>query len=457
MVEQGYDVYIKKLDECLKKYIPPRDTWTPVDEALYNPKDLYRIPLKEAEELQFKSIKFAFNHHYTNNKFYQGFCKENNVFPDDIKTSGDLAKIPIIPDGFFKDYPSGKEFAAWLGNIYTGDLPEIVIRHSAPTYDQVIDAFNDAGLLVSYSSGTSGRHTFVPRDQRTFFLSEYAIAKSVVSMIYPLWDHNMSGYLLMPNPNKTNIYAGKVCSVYFDAIRDVSVAIDREITTELIKLTMGGRRGLKSKMIRFFSKRASQKMIDDIINWLEHHEKTKEKIVFVGAPFILYFVMEKLKKQGRSFDFGGRGVVGTGGGWKIHENIRLSVADFRKEVKDVLGIPEKHCLDVYGMVEGNGWMVQCPEGHYLHVPYSYYKPIVLDDEFEQVDYGESGRFAFLDSAALSYPGFITTGDRVKLLEHCPVCDRPGPVLEPEVKRVVGTEMRGCAEEMRTMMTGDIGR
>ena len=54
-----------------------------------------------------------------------------------------------------------------------------------------------------------------------------------------------------------------------------------------------------------------------------------------------------------------------------------SGADFRKEVKDVLGIPEKYCLDAYGMVEGNGWMVQCPEGHYLHVPYSYYKPIVL--------------------------------------------------------------------------------
>jgi len=97
------------------------------------------------------------------------------------------------------------------------------------------------------------------------------------------------------------------------------------------------------------------------------------------------------------------------------------------------------------------------EGHYLHVPYSYYKPIVLDDEFEQVGYGESGRFAFLDSAASSYPGFITTGDRVKLLEHCPVCDRPGPVLEPEVKRVAGAEMRGCAEEMRSMMTKDIGR
>lgn len=453
----GFNEYIDRFNECVNKYIPPRNTWTPADEALYKPKDLFRIPLKEAEQLQFKAIKFAFNHHYVNNRFYQDFCKENNTSPDDIKTSDDLVKIPLIPDGFFKDYPHGKEFATWLGNIHTGDLPKIEIKHHMPTYDQVIDAFNEAGMFVSYSSGTGGRHTFIPRDRRTFFASEYAIAKSIITMIYPFWGHDGSGYLLMPNPKKTNVYAGKVCLVYFDAIQNVNVAIDREITTELIQMMMSGRGGLKSRLIKLFSRRASRQMVDDIIKWLEYHDKTNEKITFVGAPYILYFVMEKLKAQGRSFDFGERGGVATGGGWKIHENARLSVADFRKEVKDVLGIPEKYCLDLYGMVEGNGWMVQCPEGHYLHVPYSYYKPIVLDDEFEQVGYGESGRFAFLDSIASSYPGFITTGDRVKLLEHCPVCDRPGPVLEPEVKRVAGAEMRGCAEEMRTMMSRDIGR
>ena len=453
----GFDEYIDKFNKCVDKYIPPINTWTPADEALYKPKDLFRIPLKEAEQLQFKAVKFAFNQHYANNKFYQGFCKENNVSPDDIKASDDLVKIPLIPDGFFKDYPHGKEFATWLGNILTGDLPKIEIKQHIPTYDQVIDAFNKAGMLVSYSSGTGGRHTFIPRDQRTFFASEYAIAKSAVTMLYPFWEHDSSGYLLMPNPKKTNIYAGKVCLVYFDAIQNVNVAIDREITTELIQMMMSGGRGLKGRLIKLFSRRASRQMVDDIIKWLEYHDKTNEKITFVGAPYILYFVMEKLKAQGRSFDFGERCGVATGGGWKIHENVRLSVADFRKEVKDVLGIPEKYCLDLYGMVEGNGWMAQCPEGHYLHVPYSYYKPIVLDDEFEQVGYGESGRFAFLDSVASSYPGFITTGDRVKLLEHCPVCDRPGPVLEPEVKRVAGAEMRGCAEEMRSMMTRDIGR
>jgi len=457
MEKTDFDEYIKKFDGYMKKYIPSKEAWTPVHDALYTPHDLFRIPIKEAQEMQLKSIKYAFTHQYTNNKVYQNFCKERNFSPDDIKTLDDLDKIPLIPDTFFKDYPAGKDFALWLGNLFTGSLPRIVIKQTNPTYDEVINAFNDAGMAVAYSSGTSGRHTFIPRDQRTFYTSEYAITKSVISMIYPLWDYHMHGYLLMPNPKKTNVYAGKVCSVYFDAIQDVQVAIDRDITTELIQMTMTGQKGVKNKIVKYFVKRESEKMINEIIRWLEYHEKTKEKIALVGAPFILSFVMKKLQKEGRSFDFGERGGVGTGGGWKAYEGSRVPVADFRKQVEKVLGIPEKFCLDIYGMVEGNGWMVHCPEGHYLHSPYSYYKPLVLDNEYKPVGYGEWGRFAFLDAAAFSYPGFIISGDKVRMLEHCPVCDRPGPVLEPEIKRAAGEEIRGCAEEVRRMLSVDLGK
>jgi hypothetical protein len=449
--------YMKRFNDYMKNYIPSREAWTPADDALYKPVDLFRIPLKEAAEMQLTSIKHAFNHHYTHNKVYQNFCNDHHVTPEMIKTSDDLDKIPLIPDGFFKDYPAGKDFALWLGNIFTGNLPRIVIKQQAPTYDEVINAFNNAGMAVSYSSGTSGRHTFIPRDQRTFYASEYAIAKSVISMIYPLWDYSMFGYVLMPNPKKTNVYAGKVCCVFFDAIQDVQVAIDREITTELIQMTMTGEKGLKTKVVKFFAKREADKMINDIIRWLEYHEKTKDKIALVGAPYILSFVMKKLEKEGQGFHFGERGGVGTGGGWKAYEGARVPVVDFRKQVEKFLGIPENFCLDIYGMVEGNGWMVHCPEGHYLHAPYSYYKPLVLDKEYKPVGYGEWGRFAFLDAAAFSYPGFISTGDKVRMLEHCPVCDRPGPVLEPEIKRAAGEEIRGCAEEVRRMLSADLGK
>ena len=93
-------------------------------------------------------------------------------------------------------------------------------------------------------------------------------------------------------------------------------------------------------------------------------------------------------------------------------------------------------------------MVQCPEGHYLHVPYTFYKPFALNEDLAPAQEGEPGRFAFLDALAGGYPGFIITGDQVRMLEHCPVCDRPGPALDPEVRRVKGEEVRGCAEELR---------
>jgi phenylacetate-coenzyme A ligase PaaK-like adenylate-forming protein len=454
---RDFSAYMKQFHTHLQKYFPSKEVWTPADDAIYKTEDLYRVPLKEALEMQLKSIKHTFTYQYNTNKTYQNFCKERNFSPSDIHTNDDLDKIPLIPDTFYKDYPAGRDFATWLGNIYTGQLPQIMIPQKHPTYDEVINAFNQAGLAVAYSSGTSGRHTFIPRDQRTYYTSEFAAAKSVIAMVYPLWDPSLFGYLLMPNPRKTNVYAGKVCTIYFDAIQDVKVAIDREITTELIQMTMANQKGIKSSIVKLAAKRQSNKMIDEIIRWLEYHEKTKNKIAIVGAPFILSFVMNKLEKEGRAFDFGERGGIATGGGWKAYEGVRVPVVDFRKQVEKILGIPEKLCVDLYGMVEGNGWLTHCPEGHYLHAPYNYYKGLVLDKENKPVGYGEWGRYAFLDAAAFSYPGFLMSGDQVRMLEHCPVCDRPGPVLEPEIKRAAGAEIRGCAEEVRRMLSADLSK
>jgi long-chain-fatty-acid---luciferin-component ligase len=219
---------------------------------------------------------------------------------------------------------------------------------------------------------------------------------------------------------------------------------------------MSGERSLRSAIIRFIYKATSIRMVDKIIKWMDFHAQADNRIALVGAPFIISAVMNKLREQGRSFDFSKRGGIITGGGWKAFENQRIGVAEFRRQVKEILGIEGNFCLDVYGMVEGNGWMVHCPEGHYLHAPYSYYEPMVLDQDNKPLGYGQWGRYAFLDAAAMSYPGFVITGDVVRLLEHCPVCDRPGPVLEPEIRRATGEDIRGCAEEVRQVISADLG-
>lgn len=451
-----FDEYIKKFDERVKDYIPPEKEWDAPEAAVYGVKDPYNVPLEKAKEFQFKAVKFQFKRHYEKNRFYRELCKSQNIQPDNIKSYSDLDKIPLLQDKFFKSYPDGRDFAVWLSNVFTGDLPTIKIKEKKPTYDDVLRAFNSAGLVISHSSGTSGRHTFIPRDRRTFTIAEYAFAKGIISMVYPMWEYDISAYLLMPNPYKTTLFAGKVCEILYHAVKDVTPAIDREITTETIRLIMSGR-GVRASLIRLMGAISGRKVIRKIVRWLEEKEKRKEKIAFVGAPYILYEVLEYLKKEGKSFDLPDRGGVITGGGWKTEENKRLSVKEFIREVNEVLGIKNEHCLDVYAMVEGNGIMTHCPEGHYLHIPITYLHPMVVDKDMNPVGFEEYGRFAFLDGTAYSYPGFVVSGDRVRMLENCPVCDRPGPVLEPEVTRDRGEEVRGCAEEVRRMLTIDFSR
>lgn len=453
---QTLQTYIQEFDRRVAAYIPPPGQRTAVEKALIEPLDIYRVPLSEAEKMQFNSICFSFKRHFECNSMYRGFCLEHEVTPDDIRCPEDLDLIPLISDRFFKEHPSGRDFAAWIGNIYTGDLPRVVIHQPEPSFEQVIKAFNDAGLVIAYSSGTSGRQTVIPRDRLTYNLSEYAIARTATTMMYPYWKYQMSGYLLMPNPRKTNVYAGKVCGIYFDAIADVRVAIDRQIPANVVRMTMTDEKGLIPSFVRLFYRLSSRRVVSRIIQWLESHRESDVTLAMVGAPFLVWSVMNRLRKEGRSFDFKDRLGILTGGGWKVYENQRLPAEGFRQMAQEILGVMPEVCLDLYGMVEGNGWMVQCPEGHYLHLPYTYYRGMVLGPDYRPLGYGEWGRFAFLDASALSYPGFIVTGDWVRMLEHCPVCDRPGPVLEPEIRRASGEDIRGCGEEVRRMVAADVG-
>ena len=52
------------LRERLAKYIPPKEEWTPVDEALYGVEDIYNVPEDKAKKLREDAIRYSFKHHY---------------------------------------------------------------------------------------------------------------------------------------------------------------------------------------------------------------------------------------------------------------------------------------------------------------------------------------------------------------------------------------------------------
>jgi hypothetical protein len=436
---------IKILSERLARYIPPRETWTPADEALFGPTDLYRVPVDDARAMQLKAISWAFERHYQLNHFYRKYCEMRGVSPEDIRTYDDLERIPLVPDLTFKQHPSGEDFAHWIANIYAGELPTVVIEKENPSFDDVINAFNAAGLVVGYSSGTSGRHTVIPRDMRTYLTQLYASSK----MMFCLYDWTAVDHalLVVPKPSQEmNLWIGKALQNMLDMFDDAHYAMDFEISADMILKAMSETEQLAAEPPT--ADERQRKTMEIAIKWLEGYDKTNDSILVVTLPFIINSLMDTLEQEGRHFEFGERGMIQTGGGWKMEEHKRVSRRDFRKRVEEVFGIPETNCCDSYASVEiGGAVVLACPEGHYLHMPYTWWKPLVLDRSLTPAGYGEKGRFAFLDALAGSYPGFIITGDEVRMLEQCPVCDRPGPVLEPEVRRAKGEEVRGCSEEL----------
>jgi hypothetical protein len=234
---------------------------------------------------------------------------------------------------------------------------------------------------------------------------------------------------------------------------DVIHGLDLEISADLVVKAMTAKEQQGSTPPS--AQERQRKIIEIAISWLERYEKTTDTIRLGSFPFLIFGIADALEQQGKRFEFGERGTVLTAGGWKISEDKRIFAADLTKRVEETLGIPGTRIFDFYGMVEMNGNIYTCSEGHYLHLPYTWFKPMVLDKSLAVAGYGEWGRFAFLDGLAWSYPGFIMTGDEARMLEHCPVCDRPGPVLEPEIKRAPSEEVRGCAEEVRRILASDL--
>lgn len=402
----------------LAKYIPPKDQWTPVDEALYGVDDIYNVPEEKAKRLRTNAIRYAFKHHYENNRFYHEYCKQNNVSPDDIKNEEDFKKIPLIPSSFFKDHPlSGPDFIKWLRNIYTGKLPEIELS-ARPTYDEIIEKLEEKGVIMTHSSGSTGEFTFIPRDQITF-------SRLVYAFWYPVNMYFGCDSVLIGLAPRGNLIASIVSRVIDKIFSKEYLPWDYTVKPSVVK--EGG-------MIKDYDSSINQ-TVSYICNIA-----FSEKSVLMSAPAVVYAVLEKLFDSGCKPESKiGLCIVGGWGSWKGE---KIEYGKFFEKSKKILGESFRGVLDLYSMSEMN---VSIPffRPHDYHIPYLL-QPFVLDEEMQPLPYGSEGRFAFLDPTPSSYPGFIATDDKVKLLDHCPACDRPGPVIEPPITRMPGAEDRGCA-------------
>ncbi len=438
--------------ERFDKFIPDKEKWTPIENALFTPKAFFQY-YNETQELVFEAVKYSFKHHFNNNTVYRRICEVNKFKPDMIKSKEDLPKIPLLPDSFFKDYPSGKEFLNWLDNVFTGTTPMPNFMIENPSHDEIIEQFNNKNVSIMFTSGTSGRFSFIPRDINSWNYLKYNAMKTFVELMdYEPTDNVI---LLIPDPRLTNLTIASLFGIAYDLYesKNISVALENmKITTQFLRMqraeTIGFREKIKAKALAKISPYIQKKSDLKMISLFEKFEKEKKRVNIAGPPFWLDRIMEKMKKEGRKVNLPDSQVL-TGGGWKADEHKRTPEEAFREKVEEVLGITQDRYHDVYAMSECSSIFLSC-EGHYKHVPPTII-PFVLDENLNHIGYNKFGRFAFIDPIPKSYPGFIITGDKVKLFKHCPACNREGPVLDIEVTRLPGVEGRGCAAVMAELM------
>jgi phenylacetate-coenzyme A ligase PaaK-like adenylate-forming protein len=183
------------------KLIPPKDKWTPVDKALFAPQEYFK-DYKNSADLTFDAVKYSLDNHYRNNELYKRLCEMEDFTPDKINSTEDYNKIPLLPDSFFKDYPEGKGFLDWLDHLYTGTIPMPQFRTENPDHDHVIDEFNKKGVSIMFTSGTSGRFSFIPRDTGSWNRLKYNVMRSLVELMD--YDPDDTVILLIPDPDSNS-------------------------------------------------------------------------------------------------------------------------------------------------------------------------------------------------------------------------------------------------------------
>ncbi len=443
--------FLSGMPARLAKMVPPENEWTPVDRALFTCENFFD-DYDACQEQRFTAVKHSFEHHFTNNRLYHRLCLVEEMSPEKLTTTSEYLNIPLLPDTFFKDYPDGKGFLQWLETISTGMLPKPVFKSEAPSPDEVIDVFNAHGVNIMFTSGTSGRFSFIPRDARSLNRLKFSAMKTVIELMD--YDPDDRVALLIPDPRQTNLTIASLFGIAYDLYtpENIHVALDMKITTQFLRMqqamTVGISEKLKAKAMAAISPMMQKSSDGKIIQLLRQAEKDDTKVVIGGPPFWLDRILDRMRKEGHYVNLKSSQVL-TGGGWKADEDKRAPEDVFRKKVQEVLGIPQERYHDVYAMSECSSVFMSC-KGHYKHIP-PLLVPFVLNEELDPVGYDKYGRFAFIDPLAEMYPGFIVTGDRVKLLQHCPACGRKGPVLDVEVTRVPGVEGRGCAAVMQELM------
>lgn len=381
----------------------------------------------------------------------------------------------LFTDDVFKSYDPRwlddhdySAMSAWLSNLHHRPIPAPRSPHRS--IDDWLEELETFGIRVVYSSGTSGMLSFVPRTA-----ANWAATRAVnTTVVAPMLAHDRVGTrlermaitagaaLLKPRQfaalsRNSRLRNAEVFLLDFAGGRTGNQAISRELTAAADRhhflfptaLSAGALRATvrgphnESELdaVRALQREVVERAPEHfarMVDRLREAAREGHRIIIFGTPYqfvqLCSTIDEPIAAPPGS-------VVFCGGGWKNFSGERISRDEFVRLISDRLGDPI--LLEGYSMTELSTVFVRCRSGRF-HAP-----PLI--DVFV-VDAGlrrlpptdvQRGRMAFRDPLAVSYPGFIATGDEVTMRHDDCACGLSGPSITT-IERASRVEIKGCA-------------
>jgi hypothetical protein len=412
---------------------------------------------------------------------YKKLAEEEGV--DDSTEIDAIKRKLMFPDGIFKSYHQAwldeadfSRMNGWLSGIYHRRINTDI--RGVKSIDEWLERLSRDGILVTFSSGTSGAFSFVPRDKVDRSLAATANICYLMPLLSRLgiaFSQNtapLKQAVRLLSPDSFRMAATRTGLPGFDAFflgfrhgRNGNQALMQELApvfrrhcflydTDLNASTLRAlRRGARSdeerQAIADFRTQIGSKSGQYYLHLLENISesvRTGQKVFIFGTPFQFKKLVESASVKSLSLAPGS--VILFGGGWKSFTGDAVQPEELTKELVRTFDVPPSNILEGYSMTEVSMLMLRCEYGRF-HIP-PVLEPVILDGELNPLEGTDlKGTFGFLDPLARSYPGFIISGDLVHLLDGDCRCGLTGPAVN-EISRPGKLEVKGCGGIMSSI-------
>ena len=417
--------------------------------------DLMSIPREEREKLQLEAVRINFRRLRDRIPALKKLADRQGV--EAIDKIEDV--LPVCFDHrVLKNYPiqiiENRDFpklTQWLGKLTAHDLSRIDLT-GLKTIEEWLGRLEAFGMLVTYSSGTTGKLSFVPRSYDEFgpwkfhyynvtlaasgvncwdnhlptFFPGYRGGYQTMLKMMTLFNREMAGgdanyYTLYDTHSPADLMAlsGRLQSAE-DKGEIASLGLDPALLEQRQQMLAQGR-SRDGDLEAWFGK-------------LIHQFKGQR--VKIGGTFAdLYRVAKAGLDKGMTCEFAPGSVLMGGGGMKGYKD---APDDWEDQVKTFFGVPRMG--NQYGFSECIGNAPLCEEGYFHLPPYSV--PFLMDPEGNCLprEGVQKGRFVLVDPIPQSYWGGFTSGDEVTIHwdEDC-ACGWKSPRIAKTIRRFAENE------------------